>query len=418
MWLKRCCAMAAIVLLLFSVSLQPCYAEATDTGSPLYLYINPNSAAYDPITECTAYPVPWNKFEIGKTVNVVSEYIDYHFGVQSSLFRPLTTSGTQPTIYYAYGVVSSDGVPQPAYISTSGSIIGTAYNDRGGSLGSITQIRVSQMEGGSSHMRVAVCRTTLPHNTAMFSFPDSSGAPGFRVYRGTSGLGFAFAYVVNTDDSAVLSYLDQIVQLLTNMDADLDLNPYKLIFVFGKKGSGKSTLLEKLSHQYLKKGWTVYSTEVTGEFSFTTYDPAVINPISPKDIYHFNFPERSAIFIDEVSLIWDNRNFKNMDPKVVEWFRYQRHHKCRVYLFSQSFDIDKKLRDLCDEMYIVGKFARVLVRAKRIIRKPVVVHPSPEAPARIDEDLIVDGPLMAFFGGRIYAWIPYWAKTFNSFKKV
>lgn len=196
------------------------------------------------------------------------------------------------------------------------------------------------------------------------------------------------------------------------------LNPYKLIFVFGKKGSGKSTLLEKLSHQYLKKGWTVYSTEVTGEFSFTTYDPAVINPISPKDIYHFNFPERSAIFIDEVSLIWDNRNFKNMDPKVVEWFRYQRHHKCRVYLFSQSFDIDKKLRDLCDEMYIVGKFARVLVRAKRIIRKPVVVHPSPEAPARIDEDLIVDGPLMAFFGGRIYAWIPYWARTFNSFKKV
>ena len=150
----------------------------------------------------------------------------------------------------------------------------------------------------------------------------------------------------------------------------------------------------------------------------SSQDPAVINPISPKDIYHFNFPERSAIFIDEVSLIWDNRNFKNMDPKVVEWFRYQRHHKCRVYLFSQSFDIDKKLRDLCDEMYIVGKFARVLVRAKRIIRKPVVVHPSPEAPARIDEDLIVDGPLMAFFGGRIYAWIPYWAKMFNSFKKV
>lgn len=196
------------------------------------------------------------------------------------------------------------------------------------------------------------------------------------------------------------------------------LNPYKLIFVFGKKGSGKSTLLEKLSNQYLKKGWTVYSTEVTGDLSFTTYDSDSINPISPRDIYKYNFPERSAIFIDEVSLIWDNRNFKNMDTNVVEWFRYQRHHKCRVYLFSQSFDIDKKLRDLCDEMYIVGKLARVLVRAKRIIRKPVVVHPSPEAPARIDEDLIVDGPLMAFFGGRIYAWIPYWAKTFNSFKKV
>lgn len=184
------------------------------------------------------------------------------------------------------------------------------------------------------------------------------------------------------------------------------LNPYKLIFVFGKKGSGKSTLLEKLCYEYDRKGWTVYSTENSVRYGH----------INPPDIYNYEFPEHSAIFIDEVSLIWDNRNFKNMDPKVVEWFRYQRHHKCRVYLFSQSFDIDKKLRDLCDEMYIVNKVLRVLARAKRIIRKPVVVHPSPEAPARIDEDLIVDGPLMAFFGGRLYAWIPKWSKRFDSFK--
>lgn len=209
------------------------------------------------------------------------------------------------------------------------------------------------------------------------------------------------------------------------------LNPYKLIFVFGKKGSGKSTLLQKLSYQYVRKGWTVYSTEVSDigqnvpikqkkkhrrkteeeEQRFYT-----IRKIDPKKIYEYQFPPKSCIFIDEVSLIWDNRNFKNMDPKVVAWFRYQRHYKCRVYLFSQSFDIDKKLRDLCDEMYIVNKFARVLVRAKRIIRKPIVVHPSPEAPARIDEDLVVDGPLMAIFGGRIYASIPHWAKTYDSFK--
>lgn len=209
------------------------------------------------------------------------------------------------------------------------------------------------------------------------------------------------------------------------------LNPYKLIFVFGKKGSGKSTLLQKLSYQYVRKGWTVYSTEVSDigqnvpikqkkkhrrkseeeEQPFHT-----IHKIDPKKIFEYQFPPNSCIFIDEVSLIWDNRNFKNMDPNVVAWFRYQRHYKCRVYLFSQSFDIDKKLRDLCDEMYIVNKFARVLVRAKRIIRKPIVVHPSPEAPARIDEDLVVDGPLMAIFGGRIYASIPHWSKTYDSFK--
>ena len=220
--------------------------------------------------------------------------------------------------------------------------------------------------------------------------------------------------------------------LLFHKSTSKFLNPYKLIFVFGKKGSGKSTLLQKISYQYVGKGGTVYSTEVPDigqnvpikkkkHRRKTEEDEQpfhIIRKIDPKKIYEYQFPPKSCIFIDEVSLIWDTRNFKNMDPKVVAWFRYQRHYKCRVYLFSQSFDIDKKLRDLCDEMYIVNKFARVLVRAKRIIRKPVVVHPSPEAPARIDEDLVVDGPLMAIFGGRLYASIPHWAKTYDSFKAL
>ncbi len=185
------------------------------------------------------------------------------------------------------------------------------------------------------------------------------------------------------------------------------VNPYKLIFVFGKKGSGKSTLLTKLAYKYQKRKWTVYSTENL---------PGIRQIDDPKMIYEIDFPEHSCIFIDEVSLIWDNRDFKQMDKKVVEWFRYQRHHHCRVYFFSQTFDIDKKLRDLADDMYLVNKFLRVFVIAKHIVRKPVVVHPGPESPARIDDDMVVDGPLLALFGGRLFAFIPYWAKRFDSFK--
>ena len=155
------------------------------------------------------------------------------------------------------------------------------------------------------------------------------------------------------------------------------VNPYKLIFVFGKKGSGKSTLLTKLAVRYSKKKWTVYTTEnISGTHNIT----------DPKQIYKMDFPERSCILIDEVSLIWDNRDFKSMDKRVVEWFRYQRHHKCRVYFFSQTFDIDKKLRDLADDMFLVNKYFRVFVIAKHIVRKPVVVHPGPDSPARIDDD--------------------------------
>lgn len=185
------------------------------------------------------------------------------------------------------------------------------------------------------------------------------------------------------------------------------VNPYKLIFVFGKKGSGKSTLLTKLAYRYRKRGWHVYTTENL---------PGTFDIKDPKQIFCMWFPEKSCIFIDEVSLIWDNRDFKSMDKRVVEWFRYQRHHKCRVYFFSQTFDIDKKLRDLADDMYLVNKYFRVFSIAKHIVRKPVVVHPGPESPARIDDDMIVDGPLLWFFGGRIVAFIPHWAKYFDSHK--
>ena len=152
------------------------------------------------------------------------------------------------------------------------------------------------------------------------------------------------------------------------------VNPYKLIFVFGKKGSGKSTLLTKLAIRYSRRKWSVFTTENI---------PGTNNISDPRLIFSMNFPPKSCIFIDEVSLIWDNRDFKNMDKRVIEWFRYQRHHKCRVYFFSQTFDIDKKLRDLADDMFLVNKYFRVFVVAKHIVRKPVVVHPSPDAPTSL-----------------------------------
>lgn len=200
----------------------------------------------------------------------------------------------------------------------------------------------------------------------------------------------------------ILIFLGYIFHLLTKRF----LNPYKLIFVFGRKGSGKSIMLEKLCSKWKKKGWLIYSTEASDINGYRLIDPRML--------YKYDFPRKSCIFIDEVSLIWDNRDFKSMDKQIIEWFRYQRKKGCRVYLFSQTFDIDKKLRDLADEMLMVNKIGRVLVRAKRIIRKDVVVHPSPEAPARIDADLVIDGPLMVFFGGREYAWIPYWAKRYDT----
>lgn len=193
------------------------------------------------------------------------------------------------------------------------------------------------------------------------------------------------------------------------------INPYKLVFIFGKKGSGKSTHLSKMAYKSLIKGKSVYSTEdITIKYKNKEYSTIHLDP---RKIYTYNFPEGSVILIDEVSLIWSNRDFAKMDKKIIEWFRYQRHYKVSCYLYSQSFDIDKKLRDLTDDFQLVTKVARVWSVSRHMVRKPVVVHPSAEAPARIDDDIIEDGLLLAPFGGMSIAFIPYWAKLFDSFKK-
>lgn len=222
MWLKRLSAIFATLLVTFSVSLVPVYGDvmSVEDASDLYLYCQIPS--YDALTQTAAYPVPHNKIEICKTVGPGDGAVDFRFGVLSSLFRPLTSSGLQPTVYFAYAVVSGEGVSQPAYLPNVSSVSGTAYNEKGASIGNITQTLVSQMEGGSTHTRVAICRITLPHNTARFEVPITNTSPGFRLYPNSNGIGFAFAYTLNTDDGKLLSYLDQILTHCANMDTDLD----------------------------------------------------------------------------------------------------------------------------------------------------------------------------------------------------
>lgn len=223
MWLKRFFAVLAMLLVIFSVSLVPAYGDPSSSAvnSPLFLYVSFPTA--DPLLVSSAYPVPWNKYEIGYAWDLTESYADTHLGVTSSQFKALTTSGSQPTIYYAYCAACASDVSAPAYISgVSKTISGSAYNINGGVIGSITQTLISQMAGGGDHQKVAVCRTTLPHNTTQFEFPVLANSPGFGLYQGVNSVGFAFAYVVNTDNAEILSYLDQIVQHLANMDVDLD----------------------------------------------------------------------------------------------------------------------------------------------------------------------------------------------------
>lgn len=185
------------------------------------------------------------------------------------------------------------------------------------------------------------------------------------------------------------------------------LNPYKLTFIFAKKGAGKSTLLTKLAIQHINNGWSVYSTERIPGCYLIDY----------KDIGYFEFPEHSCVLIDEVGMIWDNRNFKSFPSEVRDWFKLQRHRKVKVYLASQSFDVDKKIRDLADDMFLLQKKFRVFSYGKRILKRLDIVEAdgSQNSESRIVDQLKFDSLLFFWAGSRTLTFIPHWVPYFDSF---
>ena len=177
--------------------------------------------------------------------------------------------------------------------------------------------------------------------------------------------------------------------------------------IFGKKGSGKTTYMAKLAYKYTKKGRPV----------FANVDIPCTYRFDDKDIGYFSFPENSVILIDEVGMIWDNRNFKNFDSSVRDYFKLQRHYKHTVYLFSQSFDIDKKLRDLTDQMYTIQNFFNCLTVLRRVNKKIVVVPASANnGESKISDEYEFESLFFFWCGSIQFLWLPAWSGLFNSYE--
>lgn len=185
------------------------------------------------------------------------------------------------------------------------------------------------------------------------------------------------------------------------------LNPYTLTFIFAKKGQGKSTLLTKMALQHLCKGWIVYSTDpIPGCY----YIPV-------EDVCYYELPRKSLLIIDEIGMVWDNRGFKTFPVEVRDWFKLQRHRGVKVVCASQSFDVDKKIRDLADDMFLLQKKFRVFSYGKRILKILDIVEAdgSKGSESRIVDQLKFDSLLWFWLGSRTLTYIPRWAPYFDSF---
>ena len=138
----------------------------------------------------------------------------------------------------------------------------------------------------------------------------------------------------------------------------------------------------------------------------------------PEDVGRIHFPPEYVIFMDEVGMFYDNRDWKsgNMTKEVRNYFKLQRHYRHTVYLFSQAWDIDVKLRNLTDQMYLLQCWFGFLSIGKQVKRRIVVVKPTADAESRIADELIVSPLISTPFGGRLFTYIPHWVKLFDSYE--
>ena len=187
------------------------------------------------------------------------------------------------------------------------------------------------------------------------------------------------------------------------------VDPFKLNFYIGKKGSGKSTLIAKLALKALKKGRNVYCNyplNIPGTRSFDM-----------EDFGKFKFPPNSEVFIDEGTIHFHNRDFKNFKAEVRNYFIFQRKYKNVMHMFSQAWNVDLVIRTLCDNIYLVEKHMYVFSVARKVSRKLVVVEPEGESEGRIGDGLELEPLWLQFIGFKVayFTYIPKYVKYFNSF---
>lgn len=179
-------------------------------------------------------------------------------------------------------------------------------------------------------------------------------------------------------------------------------NPYKLTFLFGKKGAGKSCWMTALMLRYLRKGYIVYT-------DMEDINIAGVRIVSPKSFSVFRPEPHSVLFLDEVGITMDNRNFKSFPSGLRDFFKYIRKMKCIVYMNSQAFDVDKKVRDTTDSMALVTSLLGCISIYRPIKRTIVLVESTAQADSRIADNL----KFCSIFSWRVL-WMPKYFKYFNS----
>lgn len=205
-------------------------------------------------------------------------------------------------------------------------------------------------------------------------------------------------------------------------------NPFKSILIVGKKGGGKSTDITKRCIENHNKTFSYYDKDEKNFFkrfkkakwnmvsNCKVNLPFPVQKVNIKMIGDFIPKPFSYILLDEINLVWDNRKFKEFKESTQEFFRLARKLRCKVVMYSQTFDCDKKIRDLVDEMWLYQNKLGVFTYGKRISKIPDIRENGMNAESQLVDVIKFDSIFIPH--SRRVTWIPKYIKYFDSYENL
>lgn len=173
-------------------------------------------------------------------------------------------------------------------------------------------------------------------------------------------------------------------------------------------GAGKSSTMAKNILKATSDNKTVYcnceDVNIPKTRIFKTYDLG-------------NYKVQDAqIEVDEISVYYDNRNYKQTSAQFIRWLRYIRHERLSCNLYTQSYDVDKKIRTLCQRIWFGQKVLRVFTIWRKLRKSIALRDDALSADTQIADQLKFEP---WFIPGNIkITFIPKYVKYFDSFKSL
>lgn len=177
--------------------------------------------------------------------------------------------------------------------------------------------------------------------------------------------------------------------------------------ILGVPGAGKTTLLTKIAQKEMKKGKAVYSN---------VYIQNCFIIDSKADIGKYLI-ENAVLIIDEGGTEYDNRNWKALSRRIIRFYKMHRHYRTDVYISSQDYDIDIKLRSLAAQIWIIRKSFIPFCISQKLVKSKIDIDDNKKTGQKATEIIKSFQYVSILFGGYKLTFGPTWWKYFDSYYK-